>query len=238
MGRRKSSRDHRRKRKKEIQRYQKRYWAVYYEGQKEWKKKLMLLATITPPEVQWPKTRKVSWETLPDLILQLDKDGLLPFNLKTREVDVWDPCYFNGEVKKTWEKVGISLRHCRENFWTVWPRKLTPRTVILTNPPFVQAWLEPFFKFLTTLDNPFLILLQDKAPDRLYFSRHLFDRVKRKNELKIYHLQKAYRMKQKGGKVVGFSGLTLCCYFPKQWRLEFDESKYSRVIPTYSLHSA
>ena len=103
---------------------------------------------------------------------------------------------------------------------------------------FKPGWLEPFFKFLTTLDNPFLILLQDKSPDRLYFGRHLFDRVKRKNELKIYHLQKAYRMKQKGGKVVGFSGLTLCCYFPKQWRLEFDASNYSRVIPTYSLHSA
>ena len=92
---------------------------MYNEQQKEWDKKLKLLARITPPKVQWPKTRKVSWETLPDLILQLDKDGMLSQHLKTSEVDVWDPCFFNGEVKKTWKRVGISIRHSRENFWTV-----------------------------------------------------------------------------------------------------------------------
>ena len=237
MGRRKSTRHHRRTRKQEIKRYQKIYRAIYYTQEKGWNAKLKLLAKIPPTQVQWPKTRDVSWETLPDIISQIDKEGLLLPHLKTNEVDVWDPCFFNGEVEKAWKKVGISLRHSRENFWTVWPRRLTPRTVNITNPPFLQSWLEPFFRFLTTLDNPFLILLQDKAPHRLYFGKHLYDQVKRKSELKIYHLQKAYRMKQKGGRVAGFSGLTLCCYYPKHWMFKLNASSYARLIKTHSLHS-
>ena len=85
--------------------------AIYREQQIKWNHKLKLLAAISPPQVKWPKTRDVSWETLPELILQLDKDGMLPPQLKTTDVDVWDPCFFNGNVKNTWRRVGISIRH-------------------------------------------------------------------------------------------------------------------------------
>ena len=211
--------------------------ATIRKKENQWNDKLKLLSAISPPKVTWPKTKDVSWETLPELILQLDKDGLLPPQLKTTDVDVWDPCFFNGEVKNTWKRVGISILHSCEDFWTHWPKMLTPRTVILTNPPFDQGWLEPFFEFLTTLDNPFFIFLHNKAPDSLYFGRHLFERIKRKRELKLYHLQKSYKMMQKGGKVRGLAGLTICCYFPKNWMFELDETKYARVITINSLHS-
>ena len=211
--------------------------ATIRKKENQWNDKLKLLSAISPPQVTWPKTKDISWETLPELILQLDKDGLLPPQPKTTDVDFWDPCFFNGEVKNTWKRVGISILHSCEDFWTNWPKRLTPRTVILTNPPFDQGWLEPFFEFLTTLDNPFFIFLHNKAPDRLYFGRHLFDRIKRKRELKIYHLQKSYKMMQKGGKVRGLAGLTICCYFLKKWMFELDETKYARVITINSLHS-
>ena len=201
MGRRKNTRAQRRPSKRERNEYMKSYMANRREQQREWNKKLKLLGTISPPKVKWPKTRDVSWETLPEIILELDRDGILAPQLKTSEVDVWDPCYYNGEVKNTWKRVGIDIRHSCEDFWSVWEKRLTPRTVILTNPPFDQAWLEPFFQFIATLDHPFFILLQNKAPDRLYFGKHLFDRIKRKSELKIYHLQKAYKMQQKGGRL-------------------------------------
>ena len=237
MGRRKNTRAQRRASKRERNEYMKSYMANRREQQREWNKKLKLLGTISPPKVKWPKTRDVSWETLPEIILELDRDGILAPQLKTSEVDVWDPCYYNGEVKNTWKRVGIDIRHSCEDFWSVWEKRLTPRTVILTNPPFDQAWLEPFFQFIATLDHPFFILLQNKAPDRLYFGKHLFDRIKRKSELKIYHLQKAYKMQQKGGRLSGFAGLTICCYYPKHWMFELDESKYTRVIRISSLHA-
>ena len=211
--------------------------ATIRKKENQWNDKLKLLSAISPTQDTWPKMKDISWETLPELILQLDKDGLLPPQLKTTDVDVWDPCFFNGEVKNTWKRVGISILQSCEDFWTNWPKRLTPRTVILTNPPFEQGWLEPFFEFLTTLDNPFFIFLHNKAPDRLYFGRHLFDRIKRKRELKIYHLQKSHKMMQKGGKVRGLAGLTICCYFPKNWMFELDETKYARVITINSLHS-
>ena len=69
------------------------YTATYREQQIKWNNKLKLLAAICPPQVKWPKTRDVSWETLPELILQLDKDGMLPPQLKTTDVDVWDHCF-------------------------------------------------------------------------------------------------------------------------------------------------
>ena len=59
----------------------------------------------------------------------------------------------------------------------------------------------------------------------------------KERELKIYHLQKTYKMKQKGGRLAGLAGLTICCYFPKHWMFELDETKYARVIPISSLHS-
>ena len=237
MGRRKLTRDQRRAAKKRKAIYLKKYHLEHYDQKKEWNSKLKLLANITPPRNSWPKTKKVSWETLPDVIFQLDRDGLIPTQMKTRKVDVWDPCYFNGKVQKTWQSLGISMHHTCQNFWKVWHNTITPRTVIVTNPPFVKAWLEPFFTFLAILDNPFILILQNKAPDRLYFGRNLFDRIQRKSELHIFHLQKSFRMKQKGGRLAGFSGLTLCCYYPKQWKFELDESKYVRVIEISSLHA-
>ena len=92
--------------------------ATIRKQENEWNHKLKLLAAISPPQVTWPKTRDVSWETLPELILQLDKDGMLPPQLKTADVHVWDPCFFNGEVKNTWKRVGISILHSCEDFWT------------------------------------------------------------------------------------------------------------------------
>ena len=113
------------------------------------------------------------------------------------------------------------------NFWKVWHSTVTHRTVNVTNPPFVKDWLEPFVQFLTISDNPSFILLQNKAPDGLYFERHLFDRIQRKSELNIFHFQKSFCMKQKGGILAGFSGLTLCCYFPKQWKFDHDREEVS-----------
>ena len=128
----------------------------------------------------------------------LDKDGLIASHLKEKDFEVWDPCYHDGMVASTWKRVGISVLHTRDNFWTTWPQTVTKRTVIVTNPPFTLEWLEPFFSFLTTLDQPFLIILHNTAPNRLYFGKYLHDRIKRKSELEIFSLQKAHRMKQKG----------------------------------------
>ena len=77
------------------------YMAVYREQQIKWNHKLKPLAAISPPQVKWPKTRDVSLENLPKPILQLDKNGMLPPQLKTTDVHVRDPCFYNGDVKNT-----------------------------------------------------------------------------------------------------------------------------------------
>ena len=177
MGRRKKSRDQIRLSKKRRQSYVRMYRAVTYAQEKEWKKKLQLLGSIKPPAVAWPKTKTVSWETLPSLILQLDKDGLLSPHLKSKNVHAWDPLFYNGKVKATWKRVGISVEHTCEDFWKAWYAKISPKTVIITNPPFQQDWLEPFFEFLAVLDRPFLLILQNTAPNRLYFGKLLYDRI-------------------------------------------------------------
>ena len=133
--------------------------------------------------------------------------------------------------------MGIAVTHTREDFWTIWPQKVTKRTVTITNPPFKRLWLEPFFAFLTTLDQPFLIILHNTAFNRLYFGKYLYDRIKRKSELEIFSIQKAHRMKQKGGRLVGFAGLIICLYYPKKWNFTLDEKKFQRIINIRSLHS-
>ena len=176
-------------------------------------------------------------ETLPSLKEALDRDGLLASQLKEKDVEVWDPCYHDGKVASTWERVGISVLHTREDFWTIWPQKVTKRTMIITNPPFTPDWLEPFFAFLTTLDQPFLIIMHNLAVNRLYFGKYLYDRIKRKSELEMFSLQKAHRMKQKGGRLAGFAGLNICLYYPKRWNFTLDEKKFQRIINIRSLHS-
>ena len=116
------------------------YMAVRYNQQQDWRKKLQLLGNIEPPAVTWPKTKTVSWETLPSLVLQLDKYGLLSPHLKSKNVHAWDPLFYNGKVKATWKRVGISVEHSCENFWKVWYMKISPKSVIITNPPFRFPW--------------------------------------------------------------------------------------------------
>ena len=140
-------------------------------------------------------------------------------------------------VASTWKRVGVSVLHTRDDFWNIWPKRLSKRTVLVTNPPFTRKWLEPFFTFVTTLDHPFLLILHNTAADRLCFGKFLYDRIKRKSELEIFSLQKAHRMKQKGGRLAGFAGLTICLYYPKRWNFSLDEKKFQRIIPIRSLHS-
>ena len=134
--------------------------ATIRKQENEWIHKLKLLAAISPPQVTWPKTRDVSWETLPELILQLDKDGMLPPQLKTADVHVWDPCFFNGEVKNTWKRVGISILHSCEDFWTNWPKRLNFELSSLRTHPsikdcwshslsFLRRWITHFSSFST-----------------------------------------------------------------------------------------
>ena len=237
MGRRKNNRNQARLSKLRHQKYMRMYMAVRFTQQQDWRKKLQLLGNIKPPAVTWPKTKTVSWETLPSLVLQLDKYGLLSPHLKSKKVHAWDQLFYNGKVKATWKRVRISVEHSCEDFWKVWKKKITPKTVIITNPPFQQDWLEPFFKFLTVLDRPFLLILQNTAPNRLYFGKCLYDRIQRRNELNIFALQKSFQMEQKGGRLAGFAGLTICTYYPKRWNFELDETKFERIIPIKSLHS-
>ena len=237
MGRRKHSRDQKRANRKRILSSKRNRAQVEYTNHKLWLLKFCQLLNITPPKNTWPKTKAVCWETLPSLIEALDKDGLLSSHLKEKDVKVWDPCYHDGKVASTWKRVGISVTHTREDFWTIWPQKVTKRTVVITNPPFQRKWLEPFFAFLTTLDQPFLIILPNTASNRLYFGKYLYDRIKKKSELEIFSLQKAHRMMQKGGRLAGFAGLTICLYYPKRWNFTLDETKFQRIITTRSLHS-
>ena len=153
MGRRKNNRNQAKLSKLRHQKYMRMYMAVRFTQQQDWRRKLQLLGNIKPPAVTWPKTKTVSWETLPSLILQLDKYGLLSPHLKSKKVHAWDPLFYNGKVKATWKRVGISVEHSCEDFWKVWKKKISPKTVIITNPPFQQDWLEQFFKFLTVLDR-------------------------------------------------------------------------------------
>ena len=151
MGRRKKSRDQRRISKNWRQRYMRMYRAVKYAQEKEWQKKLQLLGSIKPPAVIWPKTKTVSWEALFSLILQLDKDGLLSPHLKSKNVRAWDPLFYNGKVKATWKRVGISVEHTCEDFWKAWYAKISPKTVIITNPPFHRIGSSHSLSFLLYL---------------------------------------------------------------------------------------
>ena len=66
---------------------------------------------VKPPRILWPKSKKVSWETLFDVIYSLDQVGVIHPQLKTNTVDPWDPCWFNGEVKTSRKKIGVTIRH-------------------------------------------------------------------------------------------------------------------------------
>ena len=102
------------------------YMAVRYNQQQDWRKELQLSGNIKPPAVTWPKTKTVSWETLPSLALQLDKYGLLFPHLKSKKVHAWDPLFYNGKVKATWKRVSTSVEHSCKNSWKVWYKKISP----------------------------------------------------------------------------------------------------------------
>ena len=150
---------------------------------------------------------------------------------------MWDPCFYNRKVVAMWKEVAITVQHTQQDFWKVWPQKLTKRTVIVTNPPFSKERLTPFFKFLTNLDQPFFITLHNTAASRLYFGVFPHDRIKRHSELEVFSLQKAHQMKQKGGRLAGFAGLTICAYYPQRWNFVLDERKFKRITSIRSLHS-
>lgn len=203
---------------------------------KEQQKKLERVFLVKPPRILWPKSKEVSWETLFDVIYSLDQVGVIHPQLKTNTVDPWDPCWFNGEVQNSQKKIGVTIRHVNKDFWNIWPQMINRKTMIITNPPFSPKWLKPFFVFLATLDLPFLVILPGNISDRLYFGNFLFDRIHRKSELYIFSLHKAFRMKQKGGRITGFSGLTICAYYPKSWKFKLDKTKFLRVITKKCLH--
>ena len=212
----------------------------------DWMDKVKRLSNIVKPLNSWPKSADVSWDTLSVLIDQLDLWGLIPPQLKKDFVDPsdqtspytdpWDPCFFSGNVRASWIRVKVAVRHVKVNFWKSWPKFINRRTVIITNPPFQEKWLIPFFQFVTTLDHPFFLILSNKICNRLYFGKNLYDRIKRLDELHIFALQRSFRMQQKGGRTTGFSGLTICAYFPKEWNFILNESNFKRVIPLRSLH--
>ena len=218
----------------------------WYVNDTEWEDKLRRLYTVKKPRITWPKSKKVSWDTLPYLIEKLDSWGIIPPQLKTGYVnplnplepfvDPWDPCYFNGKVKGYWDKVNVSVRHVQKDFWKIWPAYTNRRTVILTNPPFLQKWLEPFFHFLSILDHPFVLILSHNMCNRLYLGEYLYDRIERPEELHIFSLQRSFRMEQKGGHVTGMAGLILCTYYPKEWNFKLNENIFGRVIPVKCLH--
>ena len=124
----------------------------------------------------------------------------------------------------------------KKNFWKKWKNFVNPRTLIVTNPPFDQDWLEPFFRFVCVLDHPFLLILNIEMANRLYFGEHLYDQIQRRSELHIFNLQRCFYMKQKGGRVRSFSGLTICAYYPTKWNFILDEEQFERVITIKSLH--
>ena len=212
----------------------------------KWNAKLRMLSSIEKPLITWPKSQKVSWDTLPFLIEKLNSWGIIPTQLKNGYinplnprrpyVDPWDPCWFNGKVTDYWNKIRVSVRHIQQDFWKKWPQFINRNTVIITNPPFLEKWLRPFFIFLAVLDHPFLLILPHKICDRLYFGETLYDRVKRPNELHIFSLQRSFRMEQKGGRVVGMAGLIVCAYYPKLWNFRLNENNFVRVIPLKCLH--
>ena len=100
--------------------YKRNYAQVQFAIKKEGLQKLRLFSNIQPAKKTWPKTKDVSWETLPSLIEQLNSGGLLSPELKGQKTEVQDPCFHDGKVATTRKQVGISLLHTRENFWELW----------------------------------------------------------------------------------------------------------------------
>ena len=138
-----------------------------------------------------------------------------------------------GYVETGWYSRGAFLRRLLESV----EQENQSENCYYNNPTLSTGLARAFFKFLTVLDRPFLLILQNTAPNRLYFGKCLYDRIQRRNELNIFALQKPFQMEQKGWRLAGFAGLTICTYYPKHWNFELDERKFERIISIKSLHS-
>ena len=101
----------------------------------QWSKLLIELRKIVVKGPTWPKSSSVSWETYPKLIRFLLEKKLNPGQFVSSGTH-WDPCYYNGKVADVYRETGLRIRHKVENFWMVWEEVLTPKTFIITNPPY------------------------------------------------------------------------------------------------------
>lgn len=89
-----------------------------------------------------------NWETPIDYLEVIE-----PFIPK--DIIINDPFYMNGNVKKTWKKLGREIIHENKDFFNI--KKSTKNEIYVSSPPYTKT--HKILKHLFYLDKPFILLL-------------------------------------------------------------------------------
>jgi hypothetical protein len=89
-----------------------------------------------------------------------------------KDIQIWDPYYCDGAVKRHLETLGFqNVYHKNEDFYAVVEsNKQPPHDVFLTNPPYSDDHIERLLKFLSTIEQPFCLLMPNWIARKKDFS--------------------------------------------------------------------
>ena len=222
-----------------------------YKKNKERKKRLKLLGLVVRPKPEniWKKDG-VSWDTRPpqqrgagsDLIVTLNKYNWFPSQAKL--LRLYDPFYNTGAVVESYKEIGWCnerIDHRKEDCFAFFQKRVTRKTIIVTNPPFLEDVLLTFCAFLVIMDCPFVLILRRGVSETHWFGDFV-DLMTAPNPSKsgnftIRSLNKSFQMlNTMDGKLTGFAGLSIVTYYPKVWNWTPPDHLFERAILKYDLH--
>ena len=222
---------------------------------RKFKKKTKTIKNIVLPkptniwatkDVCWVTRAPISERSNPDIILTMDKYKWFPQQVKM--LRLYDPFYNTGAVKKSYVEVGWDvgkIDHRYENCFESFERRITQRTVFVTNPPFLEDVLLSFFALLAHMDLPCVLILRRGISETDYFGDfwELMSDQRRLGDLYVRSFNRSFRMcnteksMETGREIVkGFAGLTIATYYPKDWEWSPPDQLFERAIPKYDLH--
>ena len=208
---------------------------------------------LPKPSNLWLK-KDVCWDTRvpnsgranPDIVITMDKYKWFPHQAKS--LRLYDPFFNTGVIEKSYIEVGWTadqIDHRKENCFDWFERRITQKTMFLTNPPFSEDVLLSFFALLAHMDQPFVLILRKGISETDYFGDfwELMCQEERSGNFFVRSYSRAFPMHNtkktlEAGKVYvkGFAGLTLVTYYPKEWDWNPPDQLFDRAIPKFDLH--
>ena len=173
--------------------------------------------------VCWDTRSPNSGRANPDIVITMDKYKWFPHQAKS--LRLYDPFFNTGAIEKSYIEVGWTadqIDHRKENCFGWFERRITQKTMFLTNPPFSEDVLLSFFALLAHMDLPFVLILRkgiyyfgdfwelmcQEERSGNFFVRSYSRAFPMHNTKKTLEARKVY--------VKGFAGLTLVTYSTTQ----------------------